>query len=111
MSTPPRPDHADGTHSEPRSAPAHRWPLVVGGIGAFLLQFLVFALTVSFGLFWGAWTYLAAVGQALAGFGVIAWLLSRRRLGRALLIPLASAGLTMALLALTNVLWPERLIP
>lgn len=112
MSTPSTPDApSPGGLLPSRPGSVGRGALIAAGIGAFVLQLLVLLFTVSLGLFWGAWTYFAAVLLTILGFGVIAWLLSRRRAVAVVFVPFASAALTMGLLALTNIVAPERLVP
>ncbi len=74
-----------------------RRALIALGILAVLAQMVVAWFTVVLGLGWSGATYLVAVAQALLAFGVIAWLLVRRR-RLAALVPIASAALTVALL-------------
>lgn len=98
------------------SSPTHagsvgRGALIAAGVGAFVLYLVVLFLTVSLGLFWGMWTYFVAVGQTILGFGVIGRLLLRRRPVAALIVPFAAAAITLVLLAITFVFWPERLVP
>ncbi len=81
------------------------------GVAGFVLHVVVLFMTVSLGLFWGMWLYFVAVGQTILGFGVIGWLLLRRRPVAALIVPFVSAAITLLLLAITNVFWPERLVP
>lgn len=98
-------------HGTPSTGTVRRGGLIGAGIGAVLLQGVVLFVTVSLGLFWGYWTYLVAVGQAVVALGVIGWLLYRRRPGAALLVPFASAALTAALLGVTWIFRPEMLTP
>ncbi len=77
--------------------------LVLLGVVAVLGQLFVAWLTVVLGLGWSGWTYVAAVAQVLAAFGVIAWLLVRRR-RLVVLVPVASALLTAGLFALGTAL-------
>lgn len=64
---------------------------------AFVAQGVVVLGTFVMGLGWGGPTYYAALLQVLLAFGVIGWLVSRRR-RIAALVPLVSAGLTVLLL-------------
>lgn len=111
MPTSTAPD-APSTGSSPTHArSAGRGTLIAAGVGGFVVHLAVLFLTVSLGLFWGMWPYFVAVGQTILGFGVIGWLLWRRRPAAALIVPFASAAITLVLLAITNVFWPERLVP
>ena len=110
MSTMPLPDAPSaGAGTPARTSP--RGTSIVVGVTAFLLQAVTLFATISLGLFWGMWLYFVAIGQTVLGFGVIGWLLFRRRLVLALLVPFICAASTLALLGLTNVFWPERLTP
>jgi len=92
----PWPETRDPGHTgEPE--PRTRRTLVALGILAVLAQLVVAWFTVVLGLGWSGATYLVAVVQAFVAFGLIAWLLVRRR-RLAALVPIASAALTVALL-------------
>ena len=101
--------HPTGSSAVPQGvawAPAQDRPaagsgvLAVVTVVAFLAQGLVALGTFLMGLGWGGPTYYAALLQALAGLGLIGWLVSRRR-RIAALVPLVSAALT-ALLAVAG---------
>ena len=111
MSTPTTPEARSTGDSPSRTRSVGRGTLIAAGVGAFVLHVLVLFFTVSLGLFWGVWTYFVAVGQTILGFGVIGWLLWRRRPIAVLIVPFASAAITLGLLAITSVIWPERLVP
>lgn len=108
-STPP--DASSAGSSPTRTRQWRRGTLIAAGAGSVALHLVVLFLTVSLGLFWGMWTYFVAIGQTIAGFGVIGWLVWRRRPIAALIVPFACAAITLALLAITYVFWPERLVP
>lgn len=74
--------------------------LVAVAVLVFLAQGVVALGTFVMGLGWGGPTYYAALLQVLAAFGLIGWLVSRRR-RIAALVPLVSAALTV-LLAVLN---------
>lgn len=90
---PPAEDIPDAAAAPRRGGPG----LVLLGVVAVLAQLVVAWFTLVLGLGWSGVPYLVAVAQALVAFGVIAWLLVRRR-RLAALVPIASAALTVALL-------------
>lgn len=92
--------NVSGTADQPART---KGPALVFVAIALLVQLVVIWFTVTMGLGWGGWTYIAAVLQSLAGITIILWLM-RQRPVLSLAVPGVSALLTAGLLLLGTTL-------